>query len=221
MSYPTASPAHVDFFREHGWIVVKDAVEPADLATIEARCQEIIEKREHMAFDWAWEEGDATRRAGVQDPAVEPDDVLARAQRRRASARWAVEFGSALLGREVEFWYDQFLAKPPGHSAATRWHQDEGYWGRNLDDTGHHLLDAVPRRRREQRLHALHRRRPPRRRARAPAARRHAERPARTASPTRHACRRVPDRAGQRHVPPQQDAAHDDGQQPATPGGGS
>ena len=38
--------------------------------------------------------------------------------------------------RRVEFWYDQFLAKPPQRSAATRWHQDEGYWGRALDDRG-------------------------------------------------------------------------------------
>jgi phytanoyl-CoA hydroxylase len=49
---------------------------------------------------------------------------------------WAIEFGSALLGTDVEFWYDQFLAKPPHKSAATLWHQDEGYWGRALDDKG-------------------------------------------------------------------------------------
>ena len=34
------------------------------------------------------------------------------------------------------FWYDQFLAKPPVNSAPTYWHQDEGYWGRNLDEKG-------------------------------------------------------------------------------------
>ena len=55
---------------------------------------------------------------------------------RRAFRTWAVEFASALMGRPLEFWYDQFLAKPPGKSAPTRWHQDEGYWGRNLDDRG-------------------------------------------------------------------------------------
>ena len=40
------------------------------------------------------------------------------------------------MRRPVEFWYDQFLAKPPEKSAPTLWHQDEGYWGRNLDDRG-------------------------------------------------------------------------------------
>jgi ectoine hydroxylase-related dioxygenase (phytanoyl-CoA dioxygenase family) len=49
---------------------------------------------------------------------------------------WAIEYASALLGTPVEFWYDQFLAKPPQKSAATRWHQDEAYWGRNLDEKG-------------------------------------------------------------------------------------
>jgi ectoine hydroxylase-related dioxygenase (phytanoyl-CoA dioxygenase family) len=47
-----------------------------------------------------------------------------------------VEFASALMGFDLQFWYDQFLAKPPHKSVATRWHQDEGYWGRHLDDRG-------------------------------------------------------------------------------------
>ena len=40
------------------------------------------------------------------------------------------------MGAPVEFWYDQFLAKPPEKGVATLWHQDEAYWGRNLDDRG-------------------------------------------------------------------------------------
>jgi ectoine hydroxylase-related dioxygenase (phytanoyl-CoA dioxygenase family) len=49
---------------------------------------------------------------------------------------WATEFASSLLGKPVEFWYDQFLAKPPNESAQTPWHQDEAYWGRNLEERG-------------------------------------------------------------------------------------
>ena len=30
----------------------------------------------------------------------------------------------------------RFLGKPPGDGAATPWHQDEAYWGRNLDNRG-------------------------------------------------------------------------------------
>ena len=40
------------------------------------------------------------------------------------------------MGMELAYWYDQFLAKPPGRSVPTYWHQDEAYWGRNLDDKG-------------------------------------------------------------------------------------
>lgn len=135
MPYPQAREDQVDFFREHGWIVVPDAVDPADLTTLQARCQEIIEKRDRMAFDWAWDaDKDRDQRefhilqASPTFYWPELKDTLL--------PRWTVEFGSALLGREVEFWYDQFLAKPPAHGAATLWHQDEAYWGRNLDDRG-------------------------------------------------------------------------------------
>ena len=50
--------------------------------------------------------------------------------------RGLTEFGSGLMGQKLEFWYDQFLGKPPGKSVPTEWHQDEGYWGRNLADRG-------------------------------------------------------------------------------------
>ena len=53
-----------------------------------------------------------------------------------AFRRWMIAFASALMNSEVEFWYDQFLAKPPRDGAPTCWHQDEAYWGRNLLDRG-------------------------------------------------------------------------------------
>jgi ectoine hydroxylase-related dioxygenase (phytanoyl-CoA dioxygenase family) len=40
------------------------------------------------------------------------------------------------MNLKLDFWYDQFLGKPPGKSVPTYWHQDEGYWGRNLEDRG-------------------------------------------------------------------------------------
>ena len=109
-------------------------------------------------------EGQEQGRARVQDPAVEPVAALPRVHRRPFRI-WAVEFASALLGFQVEFWYDQFLAKPPARSADAL-APGRGLLGPQPRRQGHHLLDAVPRRRRRERLHALHRRRPPRRRAR-------------------------------------------------------
>ena len=49
---------------------------------------------------------------------------------------WATKFASSLLGDEVEFIYDQFLAKPPRIGTQTPWHQDEAYWGKNYPDAG-------------------------------------------------------------------------------------
>jgi hypothetical protein len=135
MAYPEASPDDVDFFRAHGWIVVRDAIDPRDLETLIARCDEILANLDTMAFDWAWEKGtprDAREFKIVQASPTRHWPAFNDARFRH----WAVAFGSALMGQRLEFWYDQFLAKPPGRSAPTLWHQDEGYWGRNLDERG-------------------------------------------------------------------------------------
>jgi len=135
MAYPTATEADVTFFEEHGWIAVPDAVDVADLAGLEAACEVILERKESMAFDWAWEAGTPKEERAFK--IVQSSPTLFFPELNQAPFRtWAVAFASALMRRPLEFWYDQFLAKPPGKSVPTRWHQDEGYWGRNLDDSG-------------------------------------------------------------------------------------
>lgn len=135
MAYPQASEGDVEFFREHGWIVVENAIDPADIAGLVARCDEILDKRDTMAFDWAWEKGTSRETRSFKIVQASPtrhwpefNDAVFR--------HWAIAYGSALLGQRVEFWYDQFLAKPPHNDTPTYWHQDEGYWGRNLDERG-------------------------------------------------------------------------------------
>ena len=135
MPYPSATEADVAFFHQHGWIVVDDAVAPDDLRELEANCAVILDKKEKMAYDWAWEAGKSRDERDFHIVQSSPSFFWPELKQ-AAVQRWVVEFGSALLGREVEFWYDQFLAKPPRHGARTLWHQDEGYWGRNLDDRG-------------------------------------------------------------------------------------
>jgi hypothetical protein len=135
MPYPTATEEHIRFFAEHGWIQVDDAVDPADLATLLARCDTIIEKRHTMAFDWAWEKGKDREQRDFRILQSSPTLFFPELNGERFRA-WATEFAAALMQTKVDFWYDQFLAKPPGKSVPTDWHQDEGYWGRNLDDKG-------------------------------------------------------------------------------------
>jgi ectoine hydroxylase-related dioxygenase (phytanoyl-CoA dioxygenase family) len=136
MPYPVASAADREKFWRDGYLVVRDAVDPKDLDRLQAICDRLLANKERMAFDWAWEAGtDKEHRAFkiVQtSPSLLSKNELA-SERFRV---WATEFASSLLGKDVEFWYDQFLAKPPKEGARTPWHQDEGYWGRNLDERG-------------------------------------------------------------------------------------
>ena len=160
MPYPQPTD-DVAFFAEHGWIAVDRRGRSRPTSTmLEDRCEMILEKKESMAFDWAWEKGTAAGRARLQDRAVEPDAVLPRAERVERFRTWAVEFGSALMRQPLEFWYDQFLAKPPGNERADPLAPGRGVLGPQPRRARHHLLDAVARRRRGERLHALHRRRP-------------------------------------------------------------
>ena len=191
--YRPATDEDIDFFRTHGYIVVRDVIDPDELDRITELCDKIIERKETLAFDWAWEK-DKTRderdfKILQSSPTMLWPDAVSGAPFRK----WAVEFGSALMGLPLEFWYDQFLAKPPQKSAADPVAPGRGLLGSQPRRPGHHLLDAVPRRRRAQRLHALHRRRPARRRAAASSARERAERSA-VLRARRVARRRVPDR---------------------------
>jgi ectoine hydroxylase-related dioxygenase (phytanoyl-CoA dioxygenase family) len=135
MSYPQASAAQIGFFEQHGWLVVEDAIPQDDLDRLEAECDQVLSEKERVAADWAWdvkEDRDKRSFRIVQAMLgwVRPDVAIL------PHRRWLSAFGSALMNQKVDFWYDQFLGKPPGKSVPTYWHQDEGYWGRNLDDKG-------------------------------------------------------------------------------------
>ena len=135
MNYPDATDVQRDFFREHGWLVVEDAVAPAEIAEVARRMAIIIERKEKLAFDWAWEKGKPKEARDFKIVQGSPKFVWPEIDGTRFRA-WMLGFAKVLVGRPVEFWYDQFLAKPPREGAETFWHQDEGYWGRNLDDLG-------------------------------------------------------------------------------------
>ena len=135
MPYPDATPEQIGFFREHGYLVVGDAIPQADLDQLEGHCDTLIDEKERLANDWAWDAKESRDKRSFRivqsSPALVWKDIGEQAYR-----HWLVSFASQLMGMELEFWYDQFLGKPPGKSVPTEWHQDEGYWGRNLADRG-------------------------------------------------------------------------------------
>lgn len=135
MPYPIATAEQIAFFEDHGWIAVDGAIDPGDLSELEEKCNHIIANKETMAFDWAWEKGKSAEQRDFKILQASPTYIWPELDAAKFRI-WAIEFAGALLRRPVEFWYDQFLAKPPGIGAATLWHQDEGYWGRNLWERG-------------------------------------------------------------------------------------
>jgi phytanoyl-CoA hydroxylase len=136
MPYPRASAADLERFWRDGYLVVRDAVEPKDLDRLQAICDRLLENKDRMAFDWAWEAGTDREHRAFKIVQTSPSLVAKSELATERFRAWATEFASTLLGKAVEFWYDQFLAKPPKEGARTPWHQDEGYWGRNLDERG-------------------------------------------------------------------------------------
>lgn len=135
MNYPAATPEAIEFFREHGWLVVEDAIPQGDLDAIERGCERLITEKEKLAYDWAWDAKETKAGRSFRIVQGTPAKVWPEIAD-QGFRKWLAEYGSALMGLDLEFWYDQFLAKPPGNSVPTYWHQDEGYWGRNLLDKG-------------------------------------------------------------------------------------
>jgi ectoine hydroxylase-related dioxygenase (phytanoyl-CoA dioxygenase family) len=135
MAYPRASAEQIAFFREHGYLVVEDAIPQADLDELEGYCDQVLEQKEKLAFDWAWDAKEDKDNRSFRIVQSSPSLVWAEADEAKYR-HWLVDFGSQLMGLKLEFWYDQFLGKPPGKSVPTYWHTDEGYWGRNLRNRG-------------------------------------------------------------------------------------
>ena len=135
MAYPSATPEQKDFFNTHGWLVVEAAIPDADLALLESYGERILADKEKLAFDWAWSKDEQQDKRSFRIVQSSPS-YLWKELREQAYQQWLVQFASDLMGIKLEFWYDQYLAKPPGKSVPTYWHQDEAYWGKNLEDRG-------------------------------------------------------------------------------------
>ena len=135
MPYPQASSDQIAFYREHGWLVVKDAIPQEHLDELEAQCEVLIREKDKLANDWAWSDKEDVKERSFRIIQSSPSFVW-KDIKDQPYRKWLIQFGNALMGMELSYWYDQFLAKPPGRSVPTYWHQDEGYWGRNLDDKG-------------------------------------------------------------------------------------
>ena len=136
MPYPAPTSEQLKRFNDDGFLVVENAIDPQELAALVRMGHEMIERPlDPKAKDWDWRRGEPLEKRAyrIVQSAVDRHYPWLVTSRFRT---WAAQFGGLLMHQEMEFWYEQFLGKPPSTGAPTPWHQDEAYWGRTLRDRG-------------------------------------------------------------------------------------
>ncbi|HWE98248.1 MAG TPA: hypothetical protein VG248_00455 [Caulobacteraceae bacterium] len=82
MTYPGVSPEQIASFEEHGFLVVADAIPSADLDELERRCDRLLDDRERLANDWAWDEAESLEQRSFRIVQSSPPSCGATLQRR-------------------------------------------------------------------------------------------------------------------------------------------
>lgn len=106
---------------------------PDDLARLRERSQRVIDEPEGLAFDPSTQE--PLQGQPPYEPALNSTLELVWIDWREAPFHaWTTRSLAALAGREVQYWYNQLLFKPPRVGATTHWHQDDAYMGTGTTD---------------------------------------------------------------------------------------
>lgn len=135
MRYPAPTSDDLRHFDNDGFLVVKEVIDEAERVALVDLGDAMIRRPRDGANDWDWRKDEPRDKRAwrIVQSAVDPLFPWLRESRLRS---WAAAFGAALMRQDMEFWYEQFLGKPPGTGAPTPWHQDEGYWGKTYQDRG-------------------------------------------------------------------------------------
>jgi ectoine hydroxylase-related dioxygenase (phytanoyl-CoA dioxygenase family) len=135
MYYPEPTEDDIARFDADGFLVVRDAIDPDEEQALVAMGTEMIGRPAEWRKDWDWRRGEPLDQRAFRIVQSGVDRLFPWLPQSRFR-HWAGRFGGALMGRDMAFWYEQFLAKPAGVGAPTPWHQDEAYWGRTLRNRG-------------------------------------------------------------------------------------
>jgi ectoine hydroxylase-related dioxygenase (phytanoyl-CoA dioxygenase family) len=133
---PTISitPEQVEFFHQNGYLAIPAITTPEEVAFVREVYDRLFATRagrdEGNQFDLAGtdEEGKEAALPQILNPvkyAPELRDTLMRAN--------ALHISRQLLGDEATPRGEHAILKPARHGAPTPWHQDEAYWGADLD----------------------------------------------------------------------------------------
>lgn len=131
---PALAPDDVAFFQENGYLAIDALVSPDEVATLRTVYDRLFEARAGREagdqFDLAGDDADpgAARLPQILSPSKYAPELAAAAFRERALA-----YAKQLLGREAVPQGEHAILKPAYHGAPTPWHQDESYWGEDLD----------------------------------------------------------------------------------------
>ncbi len=131
MPYPVPTDADRAFYLEHGWLRIDDAIDRETVADLVERTRCVIERPRELAFDPSTLE---TAEGTPCEPVlVGTLGMIWLEWRQSAFHEWTARFAAALAGRDLDFWYDQLLFKPPHVGAVTHWHQDDANVGASED----------------------------------------------------------------------------------------
>ena len=119
-------------FEAHGYVVLRGFLDAEALGPLREAYDALVAETE--AADGGAKTGQLIQRGGPSSS----DDAWRTAPHLTA----VVEAGRALLGPDIEFWYDQIIMKPAGNPHSTPWHQDAGYWRTQKNGADERALTA-------------------------------------------------------------------------------
>jgi ectoine hydroxylase-related dioxygenase (phytanoyl-CoA dioxygenase family) len=124
MSNFNLSPEQVEAFHRDGYVVVRGLFDAEEMQLLSeyARADQAMQG---IAADRADAQGNAARLALWNDAGDDLYGTVSRMPR-------IVEPTTQLLGREVYHWHHKMSMKEPFKGGAWEWHQDYGYWYKQL-----------------------------------------------------------------------------------------
>ena len=120
--------AQQSFFRDHGWLSVRDGLAADELVELQQRTRPLIERRAELCHDLSRVE------QGGENVLISAMELAWPDWRSSRFHQGCADAATRLMGRPVQFWYNLLLIKPPRDGARTWWHQDEGCIGGSPED---------------------------------------------------------------------------------------
>ena len=132
MYYKLPTDKQIKSFQTQGFLILEDCLDPCDLDIIEQCCDEILALPEKFKSRLGpYKKKDQPQEFNILQ--VAGSKYFPHLKNNRA-LNWVRAISCFFMSQEIDFWFDQFLIKPPHNNHETPWHQDEAYWGRALSN---------------------------------------------------------------------------------------